>query len=151
MPSLKEHCAKSKELFGEDGKKYHQWLDQYSKYGYSHRCIFHNREGLEQGVILFGEVARKHLEQHLKDDLQLRDIGELQSIMDILPYKFPEGLINHEPININRSLCGECGIRRFPNFNKELLIGITIHKGLCPDCEKVTWLVPLIDWQGRGD
>jgi hypothetical protein len=82
-----EHCQKSIELFGEDGAEYHKWLDQYSaKIGYNHRYILHNKEGIEVAVQLFGERARKHLEQHIKDDygreaipsvIDLRDPSEI--------------------------------------------------------------------------
>lgn len=67
---LEKHCRISEKLFGTDGKAYHQWIDQYSKYhGYAHRDILHHKEGVEIGVQVFGEVARPHLEQHVMDDL----------------------------------------------------------------------------------
>ena len=68
MPKFKEHCQRSKELFGGEGKEFHRWLDQYAKYGYRHRQVLHNKEGVEVGVQLFGEKARRHLEQHIRDD-----------------------------------------------------------------------------------
>ena len=64
-----DHCKKSIELFGEDGAEYHHWIDQHFKEkGFSHRNILHNENGIEQGVKIFGEKARKHLVQHLIDD-----------------------------------------------------------------------------------
>ncbi len=68
MPNREEHCERSKELFGEDGAEYHRWIDQYASYGYRHRQVLHNKEGVEVGVQLFGEQARKHLERHIRDD-----------------------------------------------------------------------------------
>lgn len=70
MPEFAEHCKISMDKFNEDGKEYHIWLDHYTKYGYRHRQVLHNREGVEVGVQLFGEVARRHLEQHIKDDYE---------------------------------------------------------------------------------
>ena len=64
-----QHCAKSKQLFGEEGKDYHLWFDQYFKiFGYDHRRILHTKEGLIIAVRIFGPNCRKHLVQHLKDD-----------------------------------------------------------------------------------
>jgi len=67
----KEHCAKSKELFGEEGESYHKWIDSYAALGYRHRLILHHKEGIEVGIQLFGEKARKHLEQHVIDDYSM--------------------------------------------------------------------------------
>lgn len=65
----KLHCEKSLELFDEDGAQIHSWLDSYaSVQGWSHRMILHNKEGIEIGVMIFGEGARKHLTQHIMDD-----------------------------------------------------------------------------------
>lgn len=83
MPNHKIHCKKSKELFGETGIKYHKWIDQYTKkYGYYHRDIFHNKEGIEIGVQVFGECCRKHLEQHIKDDRMVEQIPTIQELRD---------------------------------------------------------------------
>lgn len=67
---LQNHCDVSRTLFGETGKEYHEWLDQFSKGDgkHEHRVHLHNREGIELCVKKFGERARKHLEQHLRDD-----------------------------------------------------------------------------------
>ena len=94
MPEFKEHCEISKDLFGEDGEEYHKWIDQYAKYGYRHRQVLHNREGIEVGVQLFGEKARKHLKQHLKDDgyekiLTIRQVRKNKRATD--------GLKEHKP------------------------------------------------------
>lgn len=45
--------------------------------GYTHRHILHNSEGVILGVKIFGEDARKHLEQHIRDDLQLKKYEEI--------------------------------------------------------------------------
>lgn len=68
MSSFEEHCAKSKEMFGEEFRDTHKWLDQYANYGFHHRQILHNKEGVEIGIQIFGEIARRHLEQHIRDD-----------------------------------------------------------------------------------
>jgi len=83
MPEFIEHCEISREKFKEDGEKYHRWIDQYSKEGYRHRQVLHNKEGVEIGVQLFGEKARRHLEQHIKDDY-LTD--KIPSIIDLRGY-----------------------------------------------------------------
>ena len=82
MTGFKEHCERSLELFGEDGSEYHKWLDQYSKLGYWHRRILHNKEGVEVGVQLFGEAARKHLEQHIKDDFCTDEVPKIEDLKD---------------------------------------------------------------------
>ena len=65
-----EHCKSSMEHFGEDGAEYHKWLDQYANGpgAHDHRKVLHHQEGVEVGVMLFGERARKHFIQHLIDD-----------------------------------------------------------------------------------
>lgn len=83
MSEFKVHCEKSQELFGESGWQYHQWIDHYSKGGYRHRQVLHNKEGVEVGVQLFGEKARKHLEQHIRDDY-LKD--KIPTIKDLRGY-----------------------------------------------------------------
>jgi len=79
-----EHCKKSLELFNEEGKEYHKWIDSYAeKFGWSHRKILHNKEGIEVGVMIFGEIARKHLQQHVKDDYKFKDYEDIPSIAEI--------------------------------------------------------------------
>ena len=80
MPSFEDHCVKSKELFKEDGSKFHKWIDQYTDYGYRHRQVLHNKEGIEVGVQLFGEKARKHLEQHIRDDYRKDKIPTVKDL-----------------------------------------------------------------------
>lgn len=76
-----EHCRKSKELFDNDGAKFHKWLDQYAaEYGYAHRDILHNKEGIEVAVQIFGEVCREHLEQHIKDDYLLEEVPTIEEL-----------------------------------------------------------------------
>ena len=80
---FEEHCRKSKELFGGDGAEFHKWIDQYAKkFGYYHRDILHTREGVEIGVQIFGEIARRHLEQHIKDDLVVEKIPTIQELRE---------------------------------------------------------------------
>lgn len=80
MSLHEDHCEKSKGLFGEEGKEYHKWLDQYATEGYRHRQVLHNKEGVEVGVQLFGEKARKHLEQHIKDDYETDKIPTIKDL-----------------------------------------------------------------------
>ena len=86
MPYFKEHCEISLKKFGEDGKEYHKWIDHYAKYGYRHRQVLHNKEGIEVGVQLFGESARRHLEQHIKDDYSLESTHQIPSIAELRGY-----------------------------------------------------------------
>ena len=80
MPEFKEHCSISNEKFGETGEGYHHWIDQYSTFGYRHRQVLHNKEGVEVGVQLFGEKARRHLEQHIKDDYKTDKIPTIKEL-----------------------------------------------------------------------
>ncbi|MBW2967120.1 hypothetical protein KY362_01400 [Candidatus Woesearchaeota archaeon] len=66
---IDEHCARSLELFGDTGLDYHLWIDQYARRdGWMHRRELHHKEGISQGVFIFGEEARPHLEKHVLDD-----------------------------------------------------------------------------------
>ena len=81
----KYHTDKSMKLFDESGEEYHIWIDQYAqKYGYYHRDVLHNREGIEVGVQLFGECARRHLTQHIMDDRMVDEeyIPTIQNLRD---------------------------------------------------------------------
>ena len=80
MPELYEHINTSIIKFGDDGKEYHVWIDQYKVEGYRHRQVFHHKEGIEVGVLLFGEKARKHLEQHIRDDYKTEDIPTIRQL-----------------------------------------------------------------------
>ena len=80
---FEDHCKKSKELFGDEGAIYHKWIDQYAeKYGYSHRNILHHQHGIEIAVMIFGEICRKHLEQHIKDDLWADKVPTIEDWKD---------------------------------------------------------------------
>ena len=80
-----EHCQKSKEMFGNDGVEFHKWIDHYcEKYGFSHRNILHHQEGIEIGVQIFGEVCRKHLEQHIKDDYLVDEVPTIYQLRNNL-------------------------------------------------------------------
>lgn len=80
MPKFEDHVAHSEEQFGESGEEYHEWIDQYAEFGYRHRQVLHNKEGIEVGVQLFGERARKHLELHIKDDYELEKIPTIKDL-----------------------------------------------------------------------
>lgn len=80
MPKFEEHVAHSKEVFLEGGEEYHEWIDQYAEFGYRHRQVLHNKEGVEVGVQLFGERARRHLELHIRDDYGVRDVPSIKDL-----------------------------------------------------------------------
>lgn len=66
---IAEHCKRSLTLFGEDGRTYHEWIDQYARRdGWMHRKQLHHKEGIDDCVSYLGEEARPHLEQHVLDD-----------------------------------------------------------------------------------
>lgn len=77
---FERHCKKSMEMFGESGSEYHKWIDNYARYGYHHRQILHNKEGVEIGVQIFGEIARRHLEQHIKDDFKVDKVPTIRQL-----------------------------------------------------------------------
>ena len=78
-----DHMDKSLELFGEDAVEIHSWLDQYAQsHGWSHRMFLHNKEGIEIGVMIFGEASRRHLEQHIMDDYKCKR-DDIPSCKDI--------------------------------------------------------------------
>jgi hypothetical protein len=75
---FEQHCKKSKRLFEEDGALFHRWIDMFAAdEGYAHRRILHTFKGMMLGIEIFGEAAGKHLEQHIRDDLQLKKKDEL--------------------------------------------------------------------------
>lgn len=80
MSKFEEHCKISKDLFGDEGQEYHKWIDHYATEGYRHRQVLHNKEGVEVGVQLFGEKARRHLEQHIKDDYRMDKIPTIKQL-----------------------------------------------------------------------
>lgn len=88
-----EHCAKSLELFKEDGEEYHRWIDQYACLGFHHRQVLHNKEGLEIAVQIFGEQCRRHLVQHIKDDWPDDDeIPTIRQLRQTGRTSYPTGL-----------------------------------------------------------
>lgn len=89
---FKEHCAKSKEVFNEEGEEFHKWIDSYKPYGYRHRQVLHHKEGVEIGVQLFGEKARKHLEQHIKDDYHSDKIPTIHQLRNSNRTNYPNGI-----------------------------------------------------------
>lgn len=79
------HCISSRVTFDECAAEVHKWFDQYATdpFNHDHRKVLHHREGVEVGVQLFGEWARKHLIQHLLDDYGLDDVKEIPSILQL--------------------------------------------------------------------
>ena len=94
MPKFTVHCETSKEKFGEDGGEYHRWIDQYAAAGYRHRQVLHNKEGVEVAVQLFGEIARKHLEQHIRDDIGLDKIPTILQLRK--DKRYTDGLVKKQ-------------------------------------------------------
>ncbi len=89
---LRSHCDKSIELCGEDGREYHIWIDQYAEYGWHHRQILHNKEGVEIGVQIFGEIVRQHLEQHVKDDFHTDKVPTINQLRNEGRTSYPKGI-----------------------------------------------------------
>ena len=112
MSKYKEHCEKSKEIFGEEGKEYHAWIDQFAKFGYHHRQVLHNVEGMEIGVQIFGERARQHLKQHILDDYKSNRVPTIRNLRN-------EGRTNH-PL----------GIKKFKWTDTEVEIDGKMMKGI---------------------
>ena len=92
MPKFIEHCNKSKELFQDEGKQYHMWIDQFAKFGYHHRQVLHNKEGVEIGVQIFGERARQHLKQHIFDDYKTDRVPTIRNLRDEGRTNYPLGI-----------------------------------------------------------
>jgi len=102
MSEFKVHCNKSKELFGEEFAEVHKWLDQYAEYGFHHRQILHNKEGIEIGVQIFGELARRHLQQHIMDDWGLEKPSDIPTIRQLRiegRTSYPTGIKRREDKN----------------------------------------------------
>ena len=84
-----EHCKNSITRFGENGSQYHKRLDSYKLHGWKHRFILHHKEGVEIGVQIFGEQARKHLEQHIKDDWNSNIIPSIKKVRKFEGSSYP--------------------------------------------------------------
>ena len=69
---ITEHESHSLKVLGSPFTEIHEWMDQY--YGVvdnvAHRVVLHHRYGIELGVSLFGESARRALELHIEDDFE---------------------------------------------------------------------------------
>jgi len=114
---IAEHEQRCLNILGGQYTEIHTWLDQYynDEISVAHRVALHHRPGIELGVTLFGESARKALELHVEDDFEfipdtpedvvqmMRDqdfwssteIDIMQPILDELWYEVSDGLDNH--------------------------------------------------------
>ena len=106
MPKFEEHCEISIDKFKENGQEYHKWIDRYAEFGYRHRQVLHNKEGVEIGVQLFGEKARRHLEQHIKDDYQLDKIPTIKMLRN--NSRHTDGLKEHKDKYFIMQRIGRC-------------------------------------------
>lgn len=77
MPDLEYHCKECEELLGQRFAQVHKWLDElmYDKniklrYRTRHRKFRHNREGIEKVRKMWGELAAKAAEIHIRTDLR---------------------------------------------------------------------------------
>ncbi|GLI36104.1 DUF6915 family protein [Desulforhabdus amnigena] len=73
MPSIEKHCEESERLFGARFKEVHLWLDAFAgskEYGMRHRRRRHHEEGIQEVIILFGDLAGKAARQHIISDLK---------------------------------------------------------------------------------
>ena len=73
MSSKKEHCRRSREVFGKDFNEVHAWLDGCANAGkgfmdMNHRWKRHHREGVEEVRKMYGDEAALAAEQHITDD-----------------------------------------------------------------------------------
>lgn len=69
---ITEHERHSLRVLGNPFTEIHEWLDQYYEVvdNVAHRVVLHHRYGIELGVSLFGESARRALELHVEDDFE---------------------------------------------------------------------------------
>lgn len=66
---LDRHMVRSKELFGEDFKAVHKWLDYFAlEYGRDHRPYRHNQRGVQYIREKWGDTAAMVAKQHILDD-----------------------------------------------------------------------------------
>lgn len=72
-----KHILRSQFLFDEPAAEVHYWIDQFwadpegddcDMGRHKHRAAIHNKAGEKGCVLEFGEWARKHFVQHMKDD-----------------------------------------------------------------------------------
>ncbi|WP_144004875.1 DUF6915 family protein [Solidesulfovibrio fructosivorans] len=83
-----EHCLK---VLGSSFTEIHEWMDQYYEVidNVAHRVVLHHQYGIELGVSLFGEPARKALELHVVDDFEFipdtpEDVAQMMRDQDFL-------------------------------------------------------------------
>jgi hypothetical protein len=83
-----EHCLK---VLGSPFTEIHEWMDQYYKIidNVAHRVVLHHQYGIELGVSLFGESAKKALELHVEDDFEFipdtpEDVAQMMRDQDFL-------------------------------------------------------------------
>lgn len=88
---IKEHERHSLEVLGCPFTEIHEWMDQYYEIvdNVAHRVVLHHRYGIELGVSLFGESARKALELHVEDDFEFvpdtpEDVAQMMRDQDFL-------------------------------------------------------------------
>lgn len=73
MPSLDEHCARSIEMFGNEFREVHEWLDEFAgkpPHGMRHRHLRHHMEGVRRVSELFGVQAAEAAIFHIIYDLE---------------------------------------------------------------------------------
>lgn len=49
------------------------------------------------------------------------------------------------------AICSECGKEEYPGIDPFKGGAITVSLGKCPICKKKKTLIPIADWEGRGD
>jgi len=88
---ITEHEEHSLKALGNKFTEIHEWMDQYYKVidNVAHRVILHHHYGIELGVSLFGEAARKALELHVEDDFEFipdtpDDVAQMMRDQDFL-------------------------------------------------------------------
>ena len=75
MASRPEHLFIDKKHFGQEFNDVHEWLDYFYRiHGGLHRRIRHNKEGVEEVRLMWGDEAAKAAELHI-----LLDMGHIPS------------------------------------------------------------------------
>jgi hypothetical protein len=69
-----EHCRESRELFGDNFSRVHEWLDAFAgtkEFGMKHRKKRHHLKGIEEVRSLWGDTAAESARRHIISDLKM--------------------------------------------------------------------------------
>ena len=71
---FESHCRESLELFGNEFREVHLWLDEFAgqpSFGLKHRHKRHHLQGIAEAEKLFGPTGAAAAHQHIISDLKL--------------------------------------------------------------------------------